>query len=129
MTIFAIISSPALAQAGSDPADLQRGQCEQLLRSAICVAESSQNDIEDFGWDKIKCDALPIAVLNQLMSYYDEMPTPLRPTFCTLKKIFVSDGINSVEFTDSITDSKGGPITGGLHRDSKKTLRDESHHA
>jgi len=90
--------------ASGDP----RQDCQEQLRKAICLTTADENDITGaVGWNKVHCDPKSDQFLPQLMEYYDELPNQIRPTFCTLKKIFISDGIDGLEFTGGIVNADG----------------------
>ena len=73
-------------------------------------------------WDTLSCDPRSDQYLPQLMAVYDEMPERMRPSLCTLERVFVSDDITSVAFAAPVQNSEDEMPIAGIVGQRKGTL-------
>ncbi len=81
-----------------------RELCERALRASVCETTYSAQEIAQ-GWSSVPCSSASASYVPALMAFYDEMPARLRPSLCTLERIFISDGITSTAFASPIMKS------------------------
>lgn len=101
----------SLAFASSALAAPTPEECEASLRAALCVTSATKVDIA-FAWQKVSCETDSDRYLPAAMELYREIPAPIQPLYCSLKRIFLSDSFSSVAFA-SVT-MKEGQINGAF---------------
>lgn len=89
----------------------ERGQCEARLREALCVTTGNSRLLTHY-WQSAQCELDSDRYLPTAMEIYDEMPARLRPLYCSLERIFLSDDIRSVAFASAIR--QGDEVVGAL---------------
>lgn len=97
------ILAPVFAQisaAGTVPAI-----CEQNLKAALCATKAPKHEIA-YAWNKVACDPESERYLPAALELYREIPAPMQPLYCSLKRIFLSDTLESVAFA-TVTLEKG----------------------
>ena len=99
---------------------LTRAQCEANIQKAVCSTTARADEISA-QWDQLTCAADSKTFVVDVMALYDEMPERMRPSLCTLEKIFISDGILSTAFASPIENS-AGKIIGGYIGIRKSTF-------
>jgi hypothetical protein len=83
--------------------------CEAQLKAALCVTSAPKHEIA-YAWDKVACAPDSDRYLPAALELYRELPAPMRPLYCSLKRIFLSDALESVAFA-TVT-MKAGEING-----------------
>ncbi len=112
-------SSQNLAsQAFAKPAKT-RAECEASLTKAVCETNATMKEISQ-NYGNIQCETNPEQFVPALMAIYDETPELMRPSLCSLDRVFISDQIISVAFASVVTDSLQRRIGGyiGMRRAS-----------
>jgi hypothetical protein len=119
---FAVVEAPANWQPAEKFFHLvsdERAQCEAHLREALCVNNETMETLAS-KWSKVPCDADSADYLPVAMEIYDEMPARIRPLFCSLEKLFLSDNLWSIAFASAI--KKGDKMIGALVGARKSTF-------
>jgi hypothetical protein len=83
--------------------------CEAELKAALCVTSAPKAEIA-YAWEKVSCQPDSERFLPAALELYREIPAPVRPLYCSLKRIFLSDALESVAFA-TVT-MKDGVING-----------------
>ena len=87
-----------------------RAACEMALQKAVCETTLSADELH-VHWSNASCAADSAKYVPAIMAFYDEMPERLRPSLCSINKIFISEGITSTAFASPIlNDPEGAPI-------------------
>lgn len=94
-----------------------RAECETHLTQAVCETTVGADQILR-NYSRVKCSGNGAQYVPALMSIYDEMPALMRPSLCSLDRVFLSDGITSTAFASSVTDQLGRRLGGyvGMRR-------------
>lgn len=82
--------------------DDSREACEEALSRAVCETEASTREIQS-GLERVVCNANSKRHLPAMMSIVDELPERLRPSLCSVYRVFISDNIPSTAFASPIT--------------------------
>lgn len=102
--LFAFLALGLPVQASAIPAD-----CEARLKAALCVTSAPKHEIA-YAWEKVSCAPDSGRYLPAALELYREIPAPIQPLYCSLKRIFLSDALESVAFA-TVT-MKAGEING-----------------
>jgi hypothetical protein len=113
---FSVVEAPAGWRPAASPASLHlvtedRAQCEARLREALCVNDETMETLAR-KWNRVKCDPDSASYLPVAMEIYDEMPERVRPLYCSLEKVFLSDNLWSIAFASAI--KKGDRMIGAF---------------
>ena len=94
-----------------------RADCEAHITKAVCETTAGTAQISN-DYANVKCSANGAQYVPALMNIFDEMPDLMRPSLCSLERIFLSDAIPSTAFASAVTDSLGQRIGGyvGMRR-------------
>ncbi len=105
-----------------------RSECEAALTNAVCETTAATSQISN-NYASVKCSSGGAQYVPALMAIYDETPEFMRPSLCSLDRIFISDGIASTAFASSVTDSMGRRIGGYVGMRRGTFLQQPSAHA
>ena len=108
---FQPVHLPGTRRGEWDAAPVSRADCEAQIKKAVCSTTASSNEIES-NWSTLACDADSASFVPAMMDLFDETPEMMRPSICTLSKIFISDGITSTAFASPIQNGMGMPVGG-----------------
>ena len=94
--------------------------CEKALEVAACETDATTNEISD-DFSRVACSNNSKSYVPALLKIATEMPERLRPMFCGVERIFISDRITSTAFASPIIDD-GGTYRGGFIGARKSTF-------
>ena len=106
----------ALISTGNDLAD-----CEQSLGQAVCETDASSDEIQS-NLLGVQCSSNSKQYLPTLMKIVREMPERIRPSICSVYRLFISDNIASTAYASPILSSITGEIQGAYIGSRKSTF-------
>ena len=95
--------------------------CEKSLSQAVCETDASTQDIQ-VNLTGVQCSANSKNYLPTLMKIVGEMPERLRPSICSVYRLFISDNIPSTAFASPILNSATGRMQGAYIGSRKSTF-------
>jgi hypothetical protein len=95
--------------------------CEEALSHAVCETDASTDEIQ-MNLTGIQCSPNSKQYLPTVMKIVTEMPERLRPSICSVYRLFISDNIPSTAFASPIINSSTGKIQGAYIGSRKSTF-------